>query len=199
MEVAVPRQEQSSQQTDDTLEFSRCSRTFRTSKRKAEEIVKYCNEKSEPKGKEETMGCLERCTSVGMEVPVAKQEQSNQHIGNNPQKTSKCSRAFGISKRRKVQENDKPDVTEPESEGKEDILVCSKRTTKLPFTKGDEPKKLIASNKNGQFEYDLLINNLEEDEEMQFLLKTKSTRRARRMDNTMVTIFFNAYFLHLKA
>lgn len=197
MEVVVPRQEKSKQHAEDKLEFSRCPKTFGTLKRKAEEVHKYGNNKLAPEGEEETMESLKRSTEARMEVTCAQREQSNQDTVLKPDKISKCSGAFGISKKRKVQEIHNHDVTRPKAEGKEDILACSKRS-KLPSKKGDEPKKLTASNKKSQFQDDFLVDNLEEDEEMHFILKTKSRSRARTMDNMMVTIFLNAYFLHLK-
>ncbi|KAJ1427169.1 Zinc-finger domain of monoamine-oxidase A repressor R1 [Sesbania bispinosa] len=184
MEVVVSRQEQSNQHAEDKLQFSRCSKAFGTSKRKAEEINEYDgNKKPEPEEEEETMECLKKITPVGMEATVAQRGQSNQHTNNNPDKVSKCSKAFEISKRKKVQGIHKH--TKPNSEMKQDLLLCSKRTPKLPSRKGEEPKKLTASNKKRKFEDDPMIDNFEEDEETLFLLKAKTRSRASRMDNVM--------------
>ncbi|XP_057748693.1 lysine-specific demethylase JMJ29-like [Arachis stenosperma] len=193
MEVAVPRQQQSNQQTEDNLQYSRYSRTFRNSKRKAEEnIVNGSDEEPEPEEGEKTMGTLERGSLVGMEVPFVKKEQSNKLIGKSPHKTSKCSRTSGVLKKRKVQENHKHDFTEPKSEGKKDLLFSSNRTTR----KVDEPKKFNTSNKNDQYEDGLLIDDLDDDDEMLFLLKTKYTRRARRMDDNTTVVEQNPRKCH---
>ncbi|KAK7363777.1 hypothetical protein VNO77_05934 [Canavalia gladiata] len=177
MEVVVPRQEQSNQRAEDKLEFSRFSKTYRTSKRKAEEIHENGNEKPELEGKEESKRYLKKSTAVRM--AMAQPEQLNQRPKNKLDKISKCSKDFQNSKKRKVQESHKHDDTKSKSEGKED-----KRTTKLPPKKGDQPKKLTASHNKRQFEDDLLFDDFE-DEEMLFLLKSKTRNRSRRMDNAM--------------
>ncbi|MED6107952.1 hypothetical protein PIB30_018980 [Stylosanthes scabra] len=139
------------------------------------------------------MGTLERSPLVRMEVPVSKQEQPSKLIGgNSPHSTSKCSRTFGLSKKRKAQENHKHDVTEPKSEGKEEFLISSNRTIK----KVNEQKKLKKSNKNDQYKDDPLIDDLDDDEEMFFLLKTKYTRRARRMDDNVTVVEQNPHKCH---
>lgn len=180
MEVAVPRQEKSNQHTEDKLNFSRCSKTFGASKRKAEE---------------ETMGCLEKINAVRTEVTFAQQEQSNQHTNIKLDKNSICSKAFGISEERKVQQiYEHHTHAKKNSEGKEDTLVCSKGAPKLPSKKGDDSKKFNASNKKRKLEDDLLIDDFEQDEEVMFLLKTKTRSKASTMDNEMVTIFLSAFF-----
>ncbi|TKY53983.1 Lysine-specific demethylase JMJ25 [Spatholobus suberectus] len=70
------------------------------------------------------------------------------------------------------------------SEVKLEFSRCSKRTSKLLSKKGNETKKLTASNKKRKFEEDLLIDDVE-DEEMFILLKSKTRSRARRMENVM--------------
>ncbi|XP_061363886.1 lysine-specific demethylase JMJ26-like [Gastrolobium bilobum] len=185
MEVTAARRDQSNQHNEDKLEFSRCSKKFGTSKRKAEEIHERGNKKPKPEGEQVNMGRLKNSTAVRMEVTAARREQSNQPNNNKPDKLSKCSRPLRMSKKGKVQEIHKLDITKPKSEPKEDNLVSSKRTTKFSSNKGDEPKKLTTSNKKRKFEDDFLINKLEEDEEMFFLSKTKTRSRAKRMDDMM--------------
>ncbi|KAK7262130.1 hypothetical protein RJT34_29691 [Clitoria ternatea] len=124
--------------------------------------------------------------SLKKKAKAARREQLNQHTNNKADKVSKCSKAFEISKKRKVQEVHKHYDTKPKSEGNEDILVCSKRTTKLASKKGDGPKKLTASKKERQFDDDLSSND-SEVEEMLFLLKSKARSRTRRLDNVMDT------------
>ncbi|XP_027329612.1 lysine-specific demethylase JMJ25-like isoform X2 [Abrus precatorius] len=156
MEIVVPRQDRSNQHTEDKLEFSRLSKNYGNSNRKAEGIHENGNEKPELEEEEETMEYLRKRAAV---------------------------RNFRNSKI-KVQEIHKHDDIKPESEGKEDILVRPKRASKFPSKKGDGPTKLTASNKKRKFGDDLLIDNLE-DKEMLFLLKSKSRSRARRMDSVM--------------
>ncbi|KAJ1405557.1 lysine-specific demethylase 3A-B [Sesbania bispinosa] len=189
MEVVVSRQEQSNQHAEDKLQFSRCSKAFGTSKRKAEEINEYGgNKKPEPEEEEETMECLKKITPVGMEAAVAQRGQSNQHTNNNPDKISNAQKLLKFQKK-KVQGIHKH--TKPNSEMKQNLLLCSKRTPKLPSRKGEEPKKLTASNKKRKFEDDPMIDNFEEDEETLFLLKAKTRSRASRMDNVMNRAVYN--------
>lgn len=166
MEVVVPRQEQSNQHSEDMLKFSGCAKAFGNSKRKAEEFHECGgNEKSEPEGKGNTMGCLKEDTV----------SQEN----------------FGISHKRRFQEYH-THHTDTNSKGHKDVLECLKETPNLASKKRDGPKKHAASKKKQKLEDELLLDELEQDEEMFFLLKTKSRSRAGRIDNITVTIFLAA-------
>lgn len=158
MEVVVPRQEQSNQRSEDMLKFSGCAKAFGNSKRKAEEFHECGgNEKPEPEGKGNTMGCLKEDTV----------SQEN----------------FGISHKRRFQEYH-THHTDTNSKGQKDVLECLKETPNLASKKRDGPKKLAASKKKRKLEDELLLDELEQDEEMFFLLKTKNRSRAGRINNT---------------
>ncbi|RDY14574.1 Lysine-specific demethylase JMJ25, partial [Mucuna pruriens] len=122
---------------------------------------------------------------IRMEVVASRQEQSKNQHTEDKMEFSRYSKIYETSKR-KAEEINKHDDTKPKSEGKEHILVRSKRTIKQPSKKGDETKKLTVSKRKRQFEDDPLIDDLE-DTEMLFLLKSKTRSRARRTDNVMIS------------
>ncbi|KAH1208656.1 Lysine-specific demethylase JMJ25 [Glycine max] len=96
-------------------------------------------------------------------------------------------RDFESSKKRKVQDTHKLDIIKSKSMGEEDILVCSKRTTELPFRKGLEANKcLTALKKKRILEDAILINNLEDDK-VYVPSKTYSRSKARKMDDVKDT------------
>ncbi|XP_061372519.1 lysine-specific demethylase JMJ26-like [Gastrolobium bilobum] len=105
----------------------------------------------------------------------------------------RCSDSFEIptrgkrkygSKKRKVQEGILASSKKRKvQEGRGDILP-SLKNTKLPSRKVHEPKKSLSGlNKKRKLEDNIRINNLEEDEEVLFLPRTKSRRQTRNMDN----------------
>jgi len=166
MEVIVPRQEQSNQCSEDMLKFSGRAKAFGNSKRKAEEFHECGgNEKPEPEGKGNTMGCLKEDTV----------SQEN----------------FGVSYERRFQEYH-THHTDTNSKGEKNVLECLEETPNLASKKRDGPKKIAASKKKRKLEDKLLLDELEQDEEMLFLLKTKNRSRAGRINNIMVTIFLAA-------
>lgn len=125
-------------------------------------------------------------------------ERSNQCTDNLKYKIPRRPRDFESSKKRKVQDTHKLDIIKSKSMGEEDILVCSKRTTELPFRKGLEANKcLTALKKKRILEDAILINNLEDDK-VYVPSKTYSRSKARKMDDVKVIVFLNAYSLYWK-
>ncbi|RDX72533.1 Lysine-specific demethylase JMJ25, partial [Mucuna pruriens] len=167
MEVTLRRQEKSNQQSD-----------FGIQKRQNH---KYGYESPKSR-KKDTMSCLKNnTTALGIEVSVVLGEPSNEYVGNHTDKIPRCSRDFGISKKRKVQDIHKHDIIKSESKEEEDILVCSKRTRK-----GLEPKKCLTSLKEKRkFEDNILINSLEDDKVF-VPSKANSRSKARKMDDVKV-------------
>ncbi|KAK7387734.1 hypothetical protein VNO78_22524 [Psophocarpus tetragonolobus] len=162
MEVAVPRlQHSKNPHNENKMEFSRCSEVYGDFMKKAEEIPEYGNKKPKLKG-EETMRCLKKNNAVR----VTQGDHVNQHTNNKPYKILKSSKGFGTTKKRKVEEIYKRDAIK--------LKLCKK---------GDEKEKLTVSNKIRKFEDDDDDDLV--DEEMLVLLKSKSGRRARRMNNVM--------------
>jgi len=157
------------------IEFSRYSKHSGTVQRKADKIPEYGHKKQELKG-EETMRCLKKINAVRLEARVTQGEQINQLAKD---KILKCSKDFGTTKTKKVEEIYKCDNTKSKS--------CKK---------GHETQKLTVSNKKRKFEDDLLNDDFE-DEEMLILLKSRTRRR--RMNNVMVSgdHFFLCIFLAL--
>ncbi|KAH1116168.1 hypothetical protein GLYMA_17G010600v4 [Glycine max] len=143
------------------IEFSRYSKHSGTVQRKADKIPEYGHKKQELKG-EETMRCLKKINAVRLEARVTQGEQINQLAKD---KILKCSKDFGTTKTKKVEEIYKCDNTKSKS--------CKK---------GHETQKLTVSNKKRKFEDDLLNDDFE-DEEMLILLKSRTRRR--RMNNVM--------------
>lgn len=141
------------------------------------------------------MSCVKNSTALGIELSVVLGERSNQCTDNLTYKIPRRPRDFGSSKKRKVQDIHKLDIIKSKSMGEEDILVCSKRTTELPFRKGLEANKcLTALKKKRILEDAILINNLEDDK-VYVPSKTYSRSKARKMDDVKVIVFLNAYSL----
>lgn len=175
MEVVVPRRERSNKRTGDKLKLSGCSKAFGSLKRKAEEIHECGgNEKPESEMKENPT--------------LSQEELSNQDTDNKPSKIPRCSNYFGISYKRRFQECRRP-RTDKNSEAVKGVMKCLKETSNLPSKKRVQPKKRTLSNKKQELEDDLLMDDVEQDDEMFFLLKSKSRSRSGRSNNTMVSIF----------
>ncbi|KAL5066329.1 hypothetical protein RYX36_028066 [Vicia faba] len=168
MEVVVPRRERSNKRTGDKLKLSGCSKPFGSLKRKPEEIH---------------------------EPTVALEQESNQDTDNKPSKIPRCSKHFGISYKRRTQEfhSHRSDTN---SEGVKDVMECLKETSNLPSKKRVKPKKRAASIKKQELEDDLLMDDVEQDDEMFFLLKSKSRTRTGRSNNTMQGVQQNTRKCH---
>ncbi|XP_014510335.1 lysine-specific demethylase JMJ25 [Vigna radiata var. radiata] len=119
MEVVVPRRKRSkTSQTEDKLTLSRCSKAYRKSKRKAEEMSENGDKKSELKGKEGEM-CLKKNCAVRV-----------------------------TKKKRKVRENYMFDNIKPKLDAKEDSclprtrkLPCKRRDEKQKLTVSNKKRK----------------------------------------------------------
>lgn len=178
-------------QTEDKLEFLRHSNSFGIRKEQNDQYA-YKSPKSRQK---DTMSCVKNSTALGIELSVVLGERSNQCTDNLKYKIPRRPRDFESSKKRKVQDTHKLDIIKSKSMGEEDILVCSKRTTELPFRKGLEANKcLTALKKKRILEDAILINNLEDDK-VYVPSKTYSRSKARKMDDVKVIVFLNAYSL----
>jgi hypothetical protein len=114
---------------------------------------------------------LRNSKSVERKVSASAAESSQQNIDTNQNKTSKCSRDSANSKKRRVENGCKLDITKSKNYG---------------TTSKHKKIKLEGSN---NFED-------EEDEEVIFVSMTKS-RSKGMLDNILVSVFLNANFIPL--